>query len=473
MPSKKESKKGKDKSKSQSQIEITKTDEPETKAEEVKPPDYRTITITLEYYQNVAGLFPVSDISTKCTFREDIGESEAIPITDEEKIPINYSASLLVDANNMKELDHLISSPAVLTVTQVQGNFDPMLYEQLVVNQEVLQSPTRSYDSIVSIYEAITGQTVDISAAKRSKGSRKKAEGMKDKAEICLLNMMVQEQKWLEGWVTLHIFYQMTENPSGMDMSLEMAQKYQDEAAPESDYISKIQDLLWSEDFCPKTKFFTAACIYLKLRLYNWVEYALGYETQHHYAIVNYLLAANCYYKKLYPHALEHIQETESYYGIDCNVGSLHGHCLMALERFVEAKDQYHHVLEAYNRPKNIHLVNLNCALAEEKLGYDQEARKFVLLSCKYNPSPSTWLKAGQLYFKQNDLLSAEECFSEANLRDNRNADIWAYLCLVNLRLDRENEAMLCYNQVLRCNLEDKKLLDLLDEEIKSVLQCD
>ncbi|CAH1975158.1 unnamed protein product [Acanthoscelides obtectus] len=183
MPSKKESKKGKDKSKSQSQIEITKTDEPETKAEEVKPPDYRTITITLEYYQNVAGLFPVSDISTKCTFREDIGESEAIPITDEEKIPINYSASLLVDANNMKELDHLISSPAVLTVTQVQGNFDPMLYEQLVVNQEVLQSPTRSYDSIVSIYEAITGQTVDISAAKRSKGSRKKAEVAKEKED--------------------------------------------------------------------------------------------------------------------------------------------------------------------------------------------------------------------------------------------------------------------------------------------------
>ncbi|VEN60649.1 unnamed protein product [Callosobruchus maculatus] len=297
-------------------------------------------------------------------------------------------------------------------------------------------------------------------------------KGMKENAETCLLNLMVQEQKWLEGWVTLHIFYEMIENPAGMDMSLEMAQKYADEPAPESDYISKIDDLLWSEDICPKTKFFRAACIYLKLRLFNWVEYALAHETQSNYAMVNYLLAANCYYKKLYPHALEHVKETENYYGIDCRVGSLYGHCLMALERYEEARDQFHHVLEAYNRPKNIHLVNLNCALAEETLGNDQEARKFILLSCKYNPSPYTWLRAGQLYFKQNDLLSAEECFSEANLRDNRSAEIWAHLCLVNLRLDRENEAMLCYNQVLQNNFSDKEFLALLNEELKTVLQC-
>nr|CAH7767215.1 unnamed protein product [Callosobruchus chinensis] len=297
-------------------------------------------------------------------------------------------------------------------------------------------------------------------------------KGMKDNAETCLLNLMVQEQKWLEGWMTLYIFYQMTENPAGMDMSLEMAQKYADEPVPQSDYISKIEDLLWSEDICPKTKFFRAARIYLKLRLYNWVEYALAHETQSNYAMVNYFLAANCYYKKLYPHALEHVEEVKNYYGIDCHVGSLYGHCLMALERFEEARDQYHHVLEAYNRPKNIHLVNLNCSLAEEILGSDQEARKFVLISCKYNPSPYTWLRAGQLYFKQNDLLSAEECFSEANLRDNRNAEIWAHLCLVNLRLGRENEAMLCYNQVLKNNFSDKEFLTLLNKELETILQC-
>nr|CAH7767216.1 unnamed protein product [Callosobruchus chinensis] len=373
----------------------------------------------------------------------------------------------------MKDLDHLISTPATLTVSQIMGIFDPLLYEQLVTDEEVLQSPTKSYDSVVSIYEAITGHKVDVSSAKGSRGKKKgEGKGMKDNAETCLLNLMVQEQKWLEGWMTLYIFYQMTENPAGMDMSLEMAQKYADEPVPQSDYISKIEDLLWSEDICPKTKFFRAARIYLKLRLYNWVEYALAHETQSNYAMVNYFLAANCYYKKLYPHALEHVEEVKNYYGIDCHVGSLYGHCLMALERFEEARDQYHHVLEAYNRPKNIHLVNLNCSLAEEILGSDQEARKFVLISCKYNPSPYTWLRAGQLYFKQNDLLSAEECFSEANLRDNRNAEIWAHLCLVNLRLGRENEAMLCYNQVLKNNFSDKEFLTLLNKELETILQC-
>nr|CAI5868638.1 unnamed protein product [Callosobruchus analis] len=65
----------------------------------------------------------------------------------------------------------------MLTVSQSMGNLDPLLYEQLVPNEEVLQTPTKSYDSVVSIYEAITGHKVDISSAKGSSRGKKRGDG--------------------------------------------------------------------------------------------------------------------------------------------------------------------------------------------------------------------------------------------------------------------------------------------------------
>ncbi|KAJ8927141.1 hypothetical protein NQ314_020414 [Rhamnusium bicolor] len=235
-----------------------------------------------------------------------------------------------------------------------------------------------------------------------------------------------------------------------MDMAMDMAKKFVDDERITSDYFTEFEDLAWTYKICPKTIFFRTATLLLKMRLYHWAEMALAEEVQKHYGIVHYLLSTICLYQGLYDHALEHIEETKTYYGSDYAVFSLSGHCLLALCKQEEAKEEYYHVLESFNRPDDVHMTYVNCAQILENLGNDQEARKLILMACKYSPTPYTWFRAGQLYLQENDLLSAEECFSEANFKDNRNPDTWGYLALINLKLNRTNEAELCYCQAIK-----------------------
>lgn len=59
-------------------------------------------------------MFPVSDV--KVTFQygdRDSAESNIVPVTDDECIPINFSFSFDVNINNPIEIDRLISSPGI------------------------------------------------------------------------------------------------------------------------------------------------------------------------------------------------------------------------------------------------------------------------------------------------------------------------------------------------------------------------
>lgn len=122
-------------------------------------------------------------------------------------------------------------------------------------------------------------------------------------------------------------------------------------------------------------------------------------------------------------------------------------------------------MIESFNRPEDIHLVYVNCSNALSKLGDDQTARKLILLACKQHQSPYVWFSAGKLYFYENDLLSAEECFNEANMKDNRYPEVWAYLTLVNLKLSRMHEAEQCYQQAIKSQLDDQVLLGNINAE--------
>ncbi|XP_056636841.1 uncharacterized protein LOC130445298 [Diorhabda sublineata] len=290
-------------------------------------------------------------------------------------------------------------------------------------------------------------------------------KGQKEDAETCFLNLMIDNSTWSEGWAIFYLFYQKIDSYEGMDKTIEMANKYSD-LKPPTDYIDEFDELVWTSTICPKTVFFRAAILLLKLRLYEWCELALSQEIYSNPGIVNYLLAAICYYKKLYRHAIDHIEETLKYYGSNYAVSSLAGHCLMALDRKVEAKEQYYHALESFDRPDHLHLTSINLARVLGELEEDQEARKFILLACKYKPTPYTWYLAGVLYYQENDLLSSEECFSEGNLMDNRFAEIWGYLALLNFKFDRRNEAELCLDQAIKNNLSDDDIIRLIDSQM-------
>lgn len=134
-----------------------------------------------------------------------------------------------------------------------------------------------------------------------------------------------------------------------------------------------------------------------------------------------------------------------------------------------KAKNQYFQVIESFDRPEDIHLVYLNCSHVLSKLGEDQLARKLVLTTCKHHQTPHVWFMAGKLYFQQNDVFSAEECLNEANIKDNRHAEVWGYLTLINLKLNRLHEAQQCYQQSMKSKLVDDYLIGKITAEFMRV----
>lgn len=123
----------------------------------------------------------------------------------------------------------------------------------------------------------------------------------------------------------------------------------------------------------------------------------------------------------------------------------------MALEQPLKAKKYYDRVLQSFNRPDHIQMLNINLALIYDQILDDcQTSRVLMLQCCKHRPTPYTWLSAGLLFMKQKDFLSAEECLIQANICDNRFPEIWAYLAIVNAELGRYHEAEHSYEQSIK-----------------------
>lgn len=116
--------------------------------------------------------------------------------------------------------------------------------------------------------------------------------------------------------------------------------------------------------------------------------------------ITDYLSAVICYYRKQYQIALNHLEQAEILHGFDYGIASLKGHCLLAIGFTKQALALYLHVLQSYNRPDDVHMVYVKAAVIYEELKDLQEARKLMLLVCKYSPTPYTWMTAGLLYYK-------------------------------------------------------------------------
>ncbi|KAJ3643953.1 hypothetical protein Zmor_011166 [Zophobas morio] len=205
---------------------------------------------------------------------------------------------------------------------------------------------------------------------------------------------MVHQPRWVEGWVVLYLFYKDVENQGGMDLSLEMALKFLDDPRYKDDDFSKREDLIWTSSICPKTIYFKASILLLKMRAYSWVENALACELKDT-GIVHYMLAVICYYKKRYEHSLEHLEKARFFHGSDYPVVSLTGHCYLALGKPEQALYEYLHVLQSFERPDDMHLLYINCAEIMDNI---QEARKILLIACKNHPTPYTWMACGIAY---------------------------------------------------------------------------
>ncbi|XP_045480859.1 cilia- and flagella-associated protein 70-like [Harmonia axyridis] len=291
-------------------------------------------------------------------------------------------------------------------------------------------------------------------------------KGKMSDAETCFMTVLVHRPRWVEGWGILFLFYQKNNNAGGMAFAEDMAKQYLNDQRTDQDYFMKNEDLIWTSDILPQTVFFKTAVVLLKLRMYYWVEDALAFEIAAHPGKVNYLLAVICFFQENYDHALDHLKEAKLIEGWNYAIVSLTGHCFVWKHKYEAAREEFFYVLDSFDRPDDMHILYIHTAKVLSILGKEQEARQIMLLACKRHPTPYTWTIAGTFYYNENDLLSAEECFTEANICNNRIPQVWAFLTLINLKLDRETEAELCYQQAMKNELNDAKLIAAISQEM-------
>jgi tetratricopeptide (TPR) repeat protein len=103
--------------------------------------------------------------------------------------------------------------------------------------------------------------------------------------------------------------------------------------------------------------------------------------------------------------------------------------------------------------------------------GRFNQARTVLLYACSIYSSATLFMLLGVSYLRLDELADAEAALVEANLLDNRNPSVWAYLCLVCLASGphRMAEAEKSLEQALRLGQDDAQVLRELATSFMSV----
>mmetsp|Transcript_8993 Transcript_8993/g.13521 ORF Transcript_8993/g.13521 Transcript_8993/m.13521 type:complete len:1206 (-) Transcript_8993:116-3733(-) len=94
-------------------------------------------------------------------------------------------------------------------------------------------------------------------------------------------------------------------------------------------------------------------------------------------------------------------------------------------------------------------------------VGRYNDAFESMLIGCRVYPSSSLFHLVGICCIRLDRMIDAEDALHEANLLDNRNPEVWAYLCILCLSTDghRLQEGMKCSDQALRLGLSNAAIL--------------
>jgi len=96
------------------------------------------------------------------------------------------------------------------------------------------------------------------------------------------------------------------------------------------------------------------------------------------------------------------------------------------------------------------------------------KAKDAFLRSIHYRPTAEAWFGVGYAAYQAQELKDAYEALREAKLLDNERFDIWAQLCLVNLRLDTTELTEHCFRQCIKFEPQSEDVLLEISNECRA-----
>lgn len=165
--------------------------------------------------------------------------------------------------------------------------------------------------------------------------------------------------------------------------------------------------------------------------------------------------------KQQLPEAEDSLNEALAYDHQNPDVWAIMGHVKYLMGDTENAKDCYERTLSFVANASEMHSIFLRLASIYLQEAKFEQAKQQFLMACKRSPSCVSWLGVGISCYRLNELSEAEDALGEANVLNNSDPEVWAYLSLVCLKTGRQLEAEQAYKYAIKLQLDD---MDLLDE---------
>lgn len=134
------------------------------------------------------------------------------------------------------------------------------------------------------------------------------------------------------------------------------------------------------------------------------------------------------------------------------------GHARLRQSKPDEARETYEAALAQLRDPWPVDVLVHLGRLALDA-GDASRARFVFLHASRLQPSCSTWLGAGTACLQLGEVAEAEECLSEANVLNNRDAEVWVQLTLLCAREQRLPETEQALKFALRFHTDNAVVL--------------
>ncbi|XP_032773364.1 cilia- and flagella-associated protein 70 isoform X2 [Rattus rattus] len=219
----------------------------------------------------------------------------------------------------------------------------------------------------------------------------------------------------------------------------------------------------------PVTIFMETIRFLMKVNAVQFVHRVLAHELlcpQGGPSCEYYLVLAQTHLlKKDFAKTEEYLQQAAQMDYLNPNVWAVKGHLYYLSGNHAEAKECYERTVSFVVDASEMHFIFLRLGHIYLEDKEYENAKRTYMQACKRSPSCLTWLGLGIACYRLEELTEAEDALSEANALNNCNAQVWAYLALVCLKVGRQLEAEQAYKYTIKLKLKDQALL----EEIHSV----